>query len=84
MSSRSAAIGLSCASPWLRGATRLRTEDLMIMKFDDNEARLLYAVILEKAQEHFSYATTSEVAERLYKLAIRFESLRKTTSITTA
>ena len=44
----------------------------MIIEFDDDEARLLYAVVLEKAQEHFSYANTSEVADRLCKLAARF------------
>ncbi|MGB2606783.1 MAG: hypothetical protein ACLP00_20285 [Terracidiphilus sp.] len=44
----------------------------MMIELDDDEARLLYAVVLEKAQEHFSYANTSEVAERLCKLAARF------------
>jgi hypothetical protein len=44
----------------------------MVIKLDDEEARLLYAVVLEKAQEHLSYANTSEVAERLCKLAGRF------------
>jgi hypothetical protein len=44
----------------------------MIIELNDNETRLLYNVLLEQAQEHFSYASTSEVAERLYKLATRF------------
>ena len=44
----------------------------MMIELDDDEARLLYAVVLEKAQEHFSYADTSEVADRLCKLAARF------------
>jgi len=44
----------------------------MIVELNDDETRLLYNVLLEQAQEHFSYASTSEVAERLYKLAIRF------------
>ena len=44
----------------------------MMIELDDDEARLLYAVILEKAQEHFSYADTSQVADRLCKLAARF------------
>ena len=44
----------------------------MTIELDNDEARLLYAVVLEKAQEHFSYANTSEVADRLCKLAARF------------
>ena len=44
----------------------------MMIELDDDEARLLYAVVLEKAQEHFSYANTSEVADRLCKLVARF------------
>jgi len=44
----------------------------MIIELEDEEARLLYAVVLEKAQEHFSYATTSALAERLCQLADRF------------
>lgn len=44
----------------------------MMIELDDDEARLLYAVVLEKAQEHFSYANTTEVADRLCKLAARF------------
>jgi hypothetical protein len=47
----------------------------MMIELDDDEARLLYAVVLDKAQEHFSYANTSEVADRLSKLAARFASL---------
>ena len=47
----------------------------MMIELDDEEARLLYAVVLEKAQEHFSYANTSELAGRLCKLAARFVHL---------
>ena len=34
----------------------------MMVELDDDEARQLYAVVLEKAQEHLSYANTSEIA----------------------
>jgi hypothetical protein len=44
----------------------------MTIELDNDEARLLYALVLEKAQEHFSYANASEVAARLCKLAARF------------
>ena len=44
----------------------------MTIELDEDDARLLYAVVIEKAQEHSSYANTSEVADRLCKLAIRF------------
>jgi hypothetical protein len=44
----------------------------MMIELNHDETRLLYNVLLEQAQEHFSYASTSEVAERLYKLATRF------------
>jgi hypothetical protein len=44
----------------------------MIIELNEEEARLLYAIVLEKAQEHFSYASASEVAARLCKLAARF------------
>ena len=44
----------------------------MMIEIDDDEARLLYAVVLEKAQEHFSYTNTSALAERLCKLADSF------------
>ncbi len=43
-----------------------------MIDLDDDEVRLLYAVVLEKAQEHFIYANTSEVAGELCKLAARF------------
>ena len=43
----------------------------MMIEIDDDEARLLYAVVLEKAQEHFCYVNTSEIADRLCKLAAR-------------
>jgi len=43
----------------------------MIIELEDWEARLLYAVVLEKAQEHFGYANTSAIAETLCKLADR-------------
>ena len=45
----------------------------MIIELNDDDTRLLYAVLLQQAQEHFSYADTSEVAERLCKLATRFK-----------
>ena len=45
----------------------------MIIELNDDDTRLLRAVLLEQAQEHLSYADTSEVAERLYNLAARFE-----------
>ena len=45
----------------------------MIIELNDDDTRLLYAVLLKQVQEHFSYADTSEVAENLYKLATRFE-----------
>ena len=44
----------------------------MIIELNDDDTRLLYSVLLQQAQEHWSYASTSEVAERLYKLATRF------------
>ena len=44
----------------------------MIIELNDDETRLLYNVLLEQAQEHYSYASTSEVAERLCELATRF------------
>jgi hypothetical protein len=47
-------------------------EDLMIIELNDDETRLLYNILLEQAQEHYSYASTSEVAQRLSKLATRF------------
>jgi hypothetical protein len=47
----------------------------MIIELNNDETRLLHTVLLEQAQEHLSYADTSEVAERLYKLATRFEHL---------
>jgi transposase len=43
----------------------------MIIELNDDDTRLLYSVLLQQAQEHWSYASTSEVAERLYKLATR-------------
>jgi len=45
----------------------------MVIELNDDETRLLYSVLLEQAQEHFSYASTSEVAERLCRLATRFQ-----------
>ena len=44
----------------------------MVIELNDDDTRLLYAVLLQQAQEHFGYASTSEVAERLYRLATRF------------
>jgi hypothetical protein len=45
----------------------------MTIEFNDEESRLLYNVLLEQAAEHLTYANPSELAERLYKLATRFE-----------
>jgi len=45
----------------------------MIIELNDDDTRLLHTVILEQAQEHLSYADTSEVAERFYQLATKFE-----------
>ena len=57
----------------------------MIIELNDDDTRLLYAVLLQQAQEHWSYATTSEVAERLYKLATRFaRPVRELPNITIA
>lgn len=46
--------------------------NIMTLELDEDDARLLYAVVIEKAQEHSTYANTSEVADRLCKLATRF------------
>ena len=57
----------------------------MIIELNDDETRLLYNVLLERAQEDYSYANTSEVAERLYKLATRFgRPVRERPNITIA
>jgi hypothetical protein len=45
----------------------------MIIEMNEDDTRLLHTVLLGQAQEHLSYADTSEVAERLYKLATKFE-----------
>jgi len=45
----------------------------MTIELNHDDTRLLYVVLLEQAQEHMSYADTSEVAERFYKLATKFE-----------
>jgi hypothetical protein len=45
----------------------------MIIELNDDETRLLRTVLLEQAQEYLSYTDTSEVAERLYSQATRFE-----------
>ena len=52
-------------------------EDLMTIELNEDEPRLLYAVVIEKAQEHSSYANTSEVADRLCKLARRIHHQRE-------
>jgi len=44
----------------------------MTIEISDDEARLLYAVVLEKAQEQFIYTDTSEAGDRLCRLAARF------------
>ena len=73
---------------WKHGCTWAQLvycEDLMIIELNDDETRLLYNVLLEQAQEHFSYASTSEVVERLCKLATRFgRPVRELPNITTA
>ena len=57
----------------------------MIIELNNDETRLLYTVLLEQAQEHLSYADTSEVAERLCRLATRFRSrVREVPNMTTA
>lgn len=43
----------------------------MMIELNDDEAHLLYAIVLEKAQELFSFANPSEAGERLCKLAVR-------------
>ena len=43
-----------------------------MIELDDNEVRLVCAVLLDKAHEQFSYTNTSEMGERLCKLAARF------------
>ena len=45
----------------------------MIIELNEDETRLLHAVLLEYAQEHLSYADTSEVAESLCRLASRLD-----------
>ncbi len=45
----------------------------MIIELNDDDTRLLYAVLLQQVQEHLSYASTSEVAENLCKLATRLK-----------
>ena len=45
----------------------------MIIELTDDDTRLLYTILLQQAQEHLCYADTSEVAQRLYKLATRFK-----------
>ena len=73
---------------WKYGCTwaqLVHCEDLMIIELNDDETRLLCNVLLEQAQEHFSYASTSEVAERLCKLATRFgRPVRELPNITIA
>ena len=57
----------------------------MIIELNNDETRLLHTVLLKQAQEHLSYADTSEVAERLYTLATRFERrVRAAPNMTTA
>jgi hypothetical protein len=45
----------------------------MMIDLNDDDTRLPYTVLLQQAQEHFSYASTSEVAEKLCKLETRFK-----------
>jgi hypothetical protein len=57
----------------------------MIIELNDDETRLLYNILLEQVQEHYSYASTSEVAQKLYKLATRFgRPVRELSNITIA
>jgi len=56
----------------------------MTIEFNDEETRLLYNILLEQAAEHLIYANPSEVAERLYKLATRFERSVTTDSVNIA
>ena len=57
----------------------------MIIELNDDDTRLLYTVLLEQTQEHLSYADNSEVAERLYRLAIRLAcGVREVPNMTTA
>jgi len=57
----------------------------MIIELNDDDTRLLYTALLQQAQEHFSYADTSEVAQRLYTLATRFKRpVREVPNITIA
>jgi len=57
----------------------------MIIELNDDDTRLLYTVLLAQVQEHLSYADNSEVAERLYRLATRFERrVREVRNMTTA
>lgn len=45
----------------------------MTIELDEVDSRLLYTVLIEQAQEHLRFSITSEVAERLYKLASRLQ-----------
>jgi len=57
----------------------------MIIELNDDDTRLLCTVLLEQTQEHLSYADNSEVAERLYRLAIRLaRGVREVPNMTTA
>lgn len=53
----------------------------MTIEFNNEETRLLYNILVQQAAEHLAYANPSEVAERLYKLATRFERSVTTDSI---
>ena len=44
----------------------------MTIELNDDEARLLYNILLQEAEENLTDANTSE-AERLYELATRLE-----------
>jgi hypothetical protein len=48
----------------------------MTIELDDNESRLVFNVLIEQAQEHSSYADSSEVARKIYQVAARFGNLR--------
>lgn len=53
----------------------------MIIEFNEEETPLLYNILVEQAPEQLTRANTSELAERLYRLASRFERSVTTDSI---
>jgi len=49
------------------------SEHLMIIELNDDDTRLCIRSFSNRRTKRLSYADTSEVAERSYKLATRFE-----------